>query len=138
MGPPRPLTEPLTRKFFFGYYIDSDILVSYASQYILEDHLSIWDSTNLWLLAMEMLGQEAGLRSDPQAELVIVDEDAEWEVGFESPSRVTEEVGTICAIMAICSNERWSLNRRPTQGQVDVISKALMQKPRWWECAGYE
>lgn len=124
------------REFWYGYYLDSDVLIARAIQYIPEDHLCLWNTANLWLLAMEMIGQEVGLRTDPQAQLVIVDKDAESEVG--PTSVVMKEVGTTCMIMALCSNEAESPDVGLSPAKVDAISKILMQKPRWWESAGYE
>lgn len=132
---PFDVSLPPKRKFFFGFYIESEVLVAYARQFVPDELYSLWEGnlSSLWLLGMEMLAQEAGLRSDLQAELVIVDEDVRWEC-----SCVKEGEGTICAVIPLCENAKYSLARRPTQAQVDLLSDILGQKPRWWLSAGYE
>lgn len=122
---------------WYGYYFDPDVLVSYAIRYIPDDFLYLWKDSKLWLMAIDMLAEEAGLTTLPQAEIAVVDMDARWEVPVRSRGAVMEPVGETCMIIPLFTNDKFSMMRRPTQSQVDFISEVLGQEPRWWEGTDY-
>lgn len=125
------------KKAWYGYYFDPVVLETYAMRFIRDEFLYLWKDSDLWLLAQEMLGEQAGLNTDTQAEIVVVDAHAEREVPVLTRGAVMEPVGETCMIISLCENTQDSMKRRPTQKQVDYMTEVLGHKPRWWEATDY-
>lgn len=127
----------IKKKAWYGYYFDPYVLETYAMRFIHDEFLYLWKDSDLWLLALEMLAEQAGVSTHMQAEIVVVDMDAEREVPVLTRGAVMEAVGETCMIIPLCENTQFSMMRRPTQKQLDFMTEVLGHTPRWWEATDY-
>ena len=117
--------DPKGRVCFYGYDVSQDWLVAYAKKNTKTndaDHRITLLSNGLLIMraltGIKTLEMETALvdPTAPDDTAILRDEDEEQMV----------------PIISICSNERESYQRRPSQAQVDQLSQILGKQPRWW------
>ncbi|KAF8805221.1 hypothetical protein BYT27DRAFT_7169384 [Phlegmacium glaucopus] len=119
-------TDPKGRICFYGYDISQDWLINYAKTHI-RNHARVHYDWALTSKAVDVLIAQTRIRT-LDMETALVNPTAPGDTII--PGSRPEE--PMVPILAICSNDPESYQRRPSQAQVDQLSHILGRQPRWW------
>lgn len=118
---------------YYGFLVDGEpggFLQGYARSYVHPDHVHKWTTGDLFALGLRQIYLDADLRREPEAKIAWVDNWAKADC-----PRVQKPVGRQVVVLPLFSNTVPSYDRRPTQKQMDLMSRLLGQQPRWWQAA---
>lgn len=115
--------------YYYGYLMDEqpEGILDYARTYVHPNCVHEWSMGDFFLLCLSEIKVDGKLRRTPEPKICWVDSYAK-----EECPRVDKPVGGTVVVLPLFSNVRSSYRRRPTQEQVDNMSRLLKQQPRWW------
>jgi hypothetical protein len=117
--------DPKGRVCFYGYDVLQDWLVNYAKDNIKTDDTD--DEITLLYTGVRIMRALTGIKTLGM-ETALVDPTVPDDTVIHGYG--TEE--RMVPIISICTTERESYQRRPSQAQVDQLSQILGKRPRWW------
>ncbi|KDQ59541.1 hypothetical protein JAAARDRAFT_205575 [Jaapia argillacea MUCL 33604] len=121
---PLALPMPDDRLQVYGFCVPMPWLAAFAIKYLLTpgtaDDL---DEIQLVRYALSRIRTRTGVKT-LTLERGLVDD--------ASPLDDIEPEENIIPVLAVCTNEAHSYNRRPSQMQMELLSKILERSPRWW------
>lgn len=117
---------------YYGFLIDEEPggFIDFARRFVEPDHMHRWTIDDLFMLGLRKIHRLGKLRKEPAAKMAWVDNWAKAEC-----PRVKKAVGRQVVVLPLFANNFSSYDGRPTQKQVDLMSRLLGQRPRWWQAA---
>ena len=116
--------DPDGRVCFYGYAANQDWLVNYA-QTFLNDFSGQYDSASLIASAVEILRAQTGIaKLSPETALA--------DPAYPNDPVIVSDGDLETPILSMFTNQPASYKRRPSQQQIDHLSRILGRKPRWW------
>ena len=119
-------TNPKGRVCFYGYDVLQDWLVNYAKANM--KNYNVDGEMGLLCTGVRIMKARTGIKTlGMETALVDPTVPGDTVIGYSE-----EERSGMVPIISICTTERESYKRRPSQAQVDQLSQILGKQPRWW------